>query len=99
MNISKDDHEEALKSCNQLLNIVKIYFYNVYIIFIFQSGIDDVVREGDIYSVMLEIYLKKKDYPSSYSVLEVLRMQKKILTNYVDQETVINNIILFFNFY
>jgi len=38
---------------------------------------------------MLEIYLKKKDYPSSYSVLEVLRMQKKVLTNYVDQETVI----------
>jgi hypothetical protein len=46
------------------------------------------VREGDIYAVMLEIYLKRKDFPSAYSVLEVLRMQKKILTNYIDQETI-----------
>lgn len=45
---------------------------------------------------MLEIYLKKKDYPSSYSVLEVLRMQKKVLMNYVDQETV--NILFHFLF-
>lgn len=70
---AKDDEEEALKVCNTLLNIV---------------GIDDVIREGDIYSIMLEIYVKQKDYPSSYSVLEVLRLQKKVLTNYVDQETV-----------
>lgn len=45
---------------------------------------------------MLEIYLKKKDYPSSYSVLEVLRLQKKVLTNYVDQETVKNFLLVFF---
>jgi hypothetical protein len=37
---------------------------------------------------MLEVYLKRKDYPSSYSVLEVLRLQKKVLMNYVDQETI-----------
>jgi hypothetical protein len=37
---------------------------------------------------MLDIYLLRKDYPSSYSVLEVLRLQKKILTNYVDQDTI-----------
>ena len=42
---------------------------------------------------MLEVYLKRKDYPSSYSVLEVLRLQKKILSNYVDQET-INQILI-----
>jgi hypothetical protein len=51
------------------------------------------VREGDIYSVMLEIYLRNKEYPSCYSVLEVLRLQKKVLTNYVDQET-INEILI-----
>jgi intraflagellar transport protein 140 len=69
----KEDEEEALKVCNTLLNV---------------NGIDDIIREGDIYSIMLEIYVKQKDYPSSYSVLEVLRMQKKVLTNYIDQETV-----------
>ncbi len=42
---------------------------------------------------MLEVYLKRKDYPSSYSVLEVLRLQKKVLSNYVDHET-INQILI-----
>lgn len=42
---------------------------------------------------MLEIYLKRKDYPSCYSVLEVLRLQKKILTNYVEHD-VINEILI-----
>lgn len=42
---------------------------------------------------MLEIYLKRKDFPSAYSVLEVLRIQKKVLANYVDQET-INQILI-----
>ncbi len=38
---------------------------------------------------MLEIYVLNKDYPSAYSVLEALRLQKKTITNYIDQETVI----------
>ena len=42
---------------------------------------------------MLNVYMKKRDYPSAYSVLEVLRLQKKILTNYVDQEQ-INEILI-----
>lgn len=42
---------------------------------------------------MLEIYLKRNDFPSAYSVLEVLRMQKKILTNYIDQETILQILI------
>ena len=46
---------------------------------------------------MLEIYLKRKDYPSCYSVLEVLRMQKKVLTNYIDQETVKIKFFIFLN--
>ncbi len=51
------------------------------------------MREGDIYAIMLEIYLKRNDFPSAYSVLEVLRMQKKILTNYIDQETILQILI------
>jgi hypothetical protein len=37
---------------------------------------------------MLEIYIKRKDFASSYSVLEVLRLQKKVLSNYIDQKTI-----------
>ncbi len=42
---------------------------------------------------MLEIYLQRKDYPSCYSILEILRLQKKILTNYIDQR-IINEILV-----
>jgi len=38
---------------------------------------------------MIEIYMRTKEYSGAYSCLELMKLKKKVLTNYVEQETVI----------
>ena len=71
--MSKTSPEDALGLCNQLLN---------------KKSVDDVVREGDIYALMLDIYKTNQNYPACYSVLEVLKSLNKNLTNFVDARTI-----------
>lgn len=70
---SKDFPDKALALCNQMLNL---------------AGVDNVVKEIDIYTLMLEIYLSNKDYPAAYSVLEVLRTMGKKIDKYVDHNLI-----------
>ena len=70
---AKDHPDKSLALCNQMLNL---------------AGVDNVVREIDIYTLMLEIYLTNKDYPASFSVLEVLRTMGKKIDKYVDSKTI-----------
>lgn len=46
------------------------------------------MREGDIYAVMIRIYLRKKDYQMAYTMIEGLRVGKKILSHFIDPETI-----------
>ena len=70
---SKKSSEDALAVCNTMLNL---------------SGINKVVREVDIYSLMLDIYIRNKDYSSAFSVLEVLRTSNYKITRFVEVKTI-----------
>ncbi len=42
---------------------------------------------------MIRVYIRRKDYLLAYSMLEALRVGKKILTHFIDPET-INEILV-----
>lgn len=65
--------EESLALCNKMLNL---------------AGVDKVVREVDIYSLMLEVYLRNKNYSACSSVLQVLKSMNLKVTKFVDKETI-----------
>lgn len=70
---AKTEPDEALGLCNKLLNSI---------------GLEKVIKEIDIYTLMLEIYLQNKDYPSCFSVFEVLRTSGKKIDRFIDYKTI-----------
>lgn len=73
LSMSTTSPQESLRLCNEMLNL---------------AGVDHVVKEVDIYTLMLEIYLRNKDYDAAYSVLEVLRTMNLKIVKYVEPATI-----------
>jgi intraflagellar transport protein 140 len=67
----KDDPSETVQICTQLLSS--------------QSRIDNAIRVGDVFALLIEYYYKISDYQKAFGLIEQMRDRNIILSPYLDQ--------------
>ena len=68
----KTDPAETVKICTQLLSS--------------QSRIDNAIRIGDVFALLVEHYYKAREFQKAYSLIQQMRDRNIIISPYLDKE-------------
>jgi intraflagellar transport protein 140 len=68
----KTDPAETVKICTQLLSS--------------QSRIDNAIRIGDVFALLIEHYYKTREYQKAYALIQQMRDRNIIISPYLDKE-------------
>lgn len=68
----KTDPAETVKICTQLLSS--------------QSRIDNAIRVGDVFALLIEYYYKAKEFQKAYALIQQMRDRNIIISPYLDKE-------------